>query len=183
MVVGVSGQAASQRSVISEHRSESDARESAELERARLEVIYGEGADAWRIQVLHDGKLVAEERPAGRPDAGAVAGEPPVPTPLDAPPRGEDDPADADADADADPSAEADPAAPAEPGAPEPPGAPVAGGAAPRRERWPDLDAELSGPVPEWVIERVEASIARRAERERGRARDDDPADAPGEGR
>ena len=113
---GLSGQAAAQRSVVSEHRSEEAAREDARTERARLEVIYGEAASAWRVVVLRDDELIAEERPASGADPRAVR-----PTSLAAPPPE---------------------AAPAEP--------------------------EQSGPVPDWVIERVEQSIARKADRDRG---------------
>lgn len=124
VVEGLTGPAAAQRSVISEHRSRDDALEAAADERARLEVIHGESAADWRIVVLHDGKVIAEERPAATP------GEAPVPPP-EPEPEGEE--------------------APPEPAA---------------REPWPDLD--VSGPVPEWVISRVEESIERRREKERG---------------
>ena len=110
---GLSGQAAAQRSVVSDHRTEADAREVARVQRARLQVIYGEGAGAWRVVVMRDDELVAEEHPAPAPA--------PAPPPRAAPPRP----------------------------APEPP---------------------TSGPVPDWVIERVEGSIARQ-ERERDRDR------------
>ena len=119
---GLSGQAASQRSVIGEHRSEADAREAAAHERSRLEVIHGDGADAWRIVVVRDDEVIHEERPAAR-----------------------DEPA-------ADPQA-----------APEPPAGP---------QEWPDM--EMSGPVPDWVITRVEDAIARRRDRERA-AEDQEP--------
>ena len=125
---GLSGQAASQRSVIGEHRSEAEAREAAAHERKRLEVIYGEGASAWRIVVVRDDEVVAEERPAASPDRRA-----PEPQP--------------------------------EPGDPPPP-VPT------EREEWPDMD--MSGPVPDWVINRVEESIARRREKERGTGEDDE---------
>ncbi len=122
---GVSGHAASQRSVIGEHRSEADAREAAAHERARLEVIHGDGADAWRIVVVRDGEVLHEERPRGRE---APAREPEA--------------------------AEEAPAGPQE---------------------WPDM--EMSGPVPEWVISRVEDSIARRRDRERGADDEETPRD------
>jgi hypothetical protein len=122
VVEGVSGHAASQRSVIGEHRSEADAREAAAHERSRLEVIHGDGADAWRIVVVRDDEVIHEERPAAR-----------------------DEPA-------ADPQA-----------APEPPAGP---------QEWPDM--EMSGPVPDWVITRVEDAIARRRDRERA-AEDQEP--------
>lgn len=132
---GLTGPAVSQRSVIGEHRSEADAREAASHERLRLEMIHGESAGAWRIVVLREGELIAEERPAATPDE---APEPPGPT-EDAPP--------------------------------EAPPAPAG------REEWPELD--VSGPVPEWVITRVEQAIERRRERERGSAgtTPEDPAD------
>lgn len=118
---GVSGHAASQRSVIGEHRSEADARDAAAHERARLEVIHGDGADAWRIVVVRDGEVIAEERPAGRREP------------------------------------------PPEPAEPEPAGP----------QEWPDMD--MSGPVPEWVISKVEDSIARRRDRDRAADDDGDP--------
>ena len=137
-MVGVSGHAVSQRSVISEHRSEADARESAALERDRLEVIHGQGAGAWRILVVRDDQVVAEERPVGRPDERRAVPEP-----------AEEAPPEADAGDPGD-----DPAPPPQP------------------EAWPDMD--ISGPVPEWVISRVEESIARRRERERDDGEGDD---------
>ena len=63
VVEGVSGQAVAQRSVISDHRGEAEAREAAELERARLEVIHGAGARSWRILVVLDQEVLAEVRP------------------------------------------------------------------------------------------------------------------------
>jgi hypothetical protein len=108
VVEGLSGQAAAQRSVVSDHRTEADAREVARVQRARLQVIYGEGADAWRVVVMRDDELVVEENPA-----------PPPPPPRAAPPRVESEP-------------------------------------------------PFSGPVPDWLIERVEGSIARQ-ERDRDR--------------
>lgn len=104
---GLSGQAAAQRSVVSDHRTEADAREVARAQRARLQVIYGEGAGAWRVVVMRDDDLVVEEHPAAPPP------------PRAAPPR-------------------------------------------------PALEPPSSGPVPDWVIERVEDSIAR-SERDRDR--------------
>lgn len=138
---GISGHAASQRSVISEHRSEADAREDAAHERARLEVIYGEGATAWRILVVRDDEVVAEERPLSVREERSTA--------RVAPPA---DPADGDE--------------------------PAAGEAAEPRtppQEWPDMD--ISGPVPEWVISRVEESIARRRDRDRAPEASDDTGD------
>jgi hypothetical protein len=95
---GLSGQATSHRSVISDHRSELDARESASLERARLEVIYGDGARAWRILVVRDDEILVEEAPHGAGDARRQAAEDasarrPVPTgpPPPDPPRGDEE--------------------------------------------------------------------------------------------
>jgi len=110
VVEGLSGQAAAQRSVVSDHRSEADAREVARVQRARLQVIYGEGAGAWRVVVVRDDELIAEEHP----DAA-----PPPPPARAAPPMSA-------------------------------------------------LEPPQSGPVPDWVIERVEDSIAR-SERDRDR--------------
>jgi len=128
VVEGLSGQAASQRSVIGEHRSEAEAREAAAHERKRLEVIYGEGASAWRIVVVRDDEIVAEERPAASPDRRVPD---PAPDPGEVPP----------------PTVTA-------------------------REEWPDMD--MSGPVPDWVINKVEESIARRRDKERGTGDDDE---------
>jgi len=133
VVEGLSGQAASQRSVIGEHRSESEARDAAAHERSRLEVIYGEGASAWRIVVIRDGEIIAEERPATT-EARRRMDE------------------------------ALDEKAPPEPAGPQ---------------EWPDMD--MSGPVPDWVINRVEDSIARRRVRERDDADDADEADDGGD--
>lgn len=141
VVEGVSGHAASQRSVISEHRSEADARENAAHERARLEVIYGEGAVAWRILVVRDDEVIAEERPNGVPEERSS----PRILPDEAEPAAEEGPGDE---------------APAAPRTPP--------------QEWPDMD--ISGPVPEWVISRVEESIARRRGRERDAGGPDDGA-------
>jgi hypothetical protein len=110
VVEGVSGQAAAQRTVISEHRSEQEALDAAGLERSRLEVIHGGGARSWRILVMRDDEVLAEERPeaegddllrpappAAAPAAsnGAPAGEAPAeegppapPEPPEPPPEG-----------------------------------------------------------------------------------------------
>ncbi len=136
VVEGVSGQAVAQRSVISEHRSEAEAREAADLERARLEVIHGGGARSWRILVVHDQEVLAEVRPDAEGEdllrARPVTPSPPPPEPAEEPVE--------------DGGAEAGAAEEAEPEeAPEPP---------------------PEGPVPGWVIERFEDSITRRGERE-----------------
>jgi hypothetical protein len=111
VVEGVSGQAVAQRSVISEHRSEAEAREAAAHERSRLEVIHGGGARSWRILVTLDDRIVTEERPeAEGEDLLRTASARPAPA---APPA--DEPA---ADEAPDEPAEA-PGEPAEP--PEPP--------------------------------------------------------------
>ena len=135
IVEGLSGQAASQRSVISDHRSEAEARENARLERARLEVIYGDNARSWRIIVTRDDETIAVELPHGGARVAAVP-PPEVPRPASEP-------------------------APAKEG--------------PEGE---------SGPVPDWLIARVEQSIARRRDRTYGpEGSDDDPGgsdDDPG---
>ena len=76
VVEGLSGQAASHRSVVSEHRSESEARENASLERSRLEVIYGENASSWRVLVVRDDEVIHQEDPTGAPDAKSIATPP-----------------------------------------------------------------------------------------------------------
>jgi hypothetical protein len=142
VVEGLSGQAAAQRSVVSEHRSEDAAREDARVERNRLEVIYGEAASDWRVVVIRDDEILWEERPKG------TVGPRLAPTPLEPPPP-PPPPARDDAD-------EAD--------APAAPPGPVA--AEPEEE---EPAPETSGPVPDWLIERVEQSIARSQQRERER--------------
>lgn len=142
MVEGLSGQAAAQRSVVAEHRSEDAAREDARIERNRLEVIYGEAASDWRVVVIRDDEIVWEERPKGS------QGPRLAPTSLQPPPMAED------------------PAAPP----PAPAGA-VEPEAAPQPQPEPEPEPETSGPVPDWLIERVEQSIARSQERERDRNR------------
>jgi hypothetical protein len=158
VVEGLSGQAAAQRSVVSDHRSEDAAREDARNERNRLEVIYGEAASDWRVVVIRDDEVVWEERPKGS-SGPRLAPSTPDPTRFPderdpatrraapagaAPPKGVDrDPAPGD------PSPEPEPAPEPEPEAePEP---------------------ETSGPVPAWLIERVEQSIARSQQRDRER--------------
>ena len=138
MVEGLSGQAAAQRSVVAEHRSEDAAREDAQNERNRLEVIYGEAASDWRVVVVRDDEIVWEERPRG------TEGPRLAPTPLDPPPPPSQDAGDA-------------------------PSTAAPGGAEPQ----PEPEPETSGPVPDWLIEQVEQSIARSQERERDRNRGD----------
>jgi hypothetical protein len=138
VVEGLSGQAAAQRSVVAEHRSEDAAREDARIERNRLEVIYGEAASDWRVVVIRDDEVVWEERPKGS------QGPRLAPTPVEPPPP-----------------------PPGDPAAPPPPG--QARQPEPEPEREPE--PETSGPVPDWLIERVEQSIARSQERERDRNR------------
>ena len=145
VVEGLSGQAAAQRSVVGEHRSEDAAREDARNERNRLEVIYGEAASDWRVVVLRDDEVVWEERPKG------TQGPRLAPTSLDPPPPPPPDAGDA----------------PGTPGRAGPAGA----GPAPQPE--PEPEPETSGPVPDWLIERVEQSIARSQERERERKQGD----------
>ncbi|HMM48241.1 MAG TPA: hypothetical protein PKE32_01315 [Miltoncostaeaceae bacterium] len=93
VMLGHSGSATSQLSVISEHRSERDAREAAAHERRRLEVIHPEDAASWVIQVVRGEDVLYEERPFdGRADAAPV---PPVGplglTQTDDPPRNADE--------------------------------------------------------------------------------------------
>ena len=126
--------------MISDHRSEADARETARLERARLEVIYGDGARAWRILVVRDDEIVVEENPHG--------GEEPRRRAAERAPR-------------AQPSPQPVADAPPPPGEETPADGPPAGG--------------TPGPVPDWVIARVEKSIARQRDRDYGVAPDDDP--------
>jgi hypothetical protein len=155
VVEGVSGQAVAQRSVISDHRSEAEAREAAEHERARLEVIHGGGARSWRILVVLDQEVLAEVRPDAEGEdllrARPVA--PPPPEPAEAP--AEADRAEAEAEEDEEEAEPAEEAAPAEEPAEPPP----------------------EGPVPDWVIQRFEDSITRRGEREeRGPSSEGDAA-------
>lgn len=138
MVEGLSGQAASHRSVLSEHRSEAEALESASLERSRLEVIYGENASDWRVLVLRDDELVHQEIPRAAGDLAAITGDIPVPAVEEA----------AEAQDAPEPDAGAAPAPDEEP--------------APAREAEPLPE----GPVPDWVLAKFEESIARRGERE-----------------
>jgi hypothetical protein len=111
VVEGVSGQAAAQRSVISEHRSETEAREAAAVERARLEVIHGGTAGSWRILVLRDDETVAEEVPnaEGEDLLAVLTPPPPAPAPAEPPEPSEAEP----------PEEPGEPAAAPEP--PEPP--------------------------------------------------------------
>jgi hypothetical protein len=147
VVEGVSGQAVAQRSVISEHRSEAEAREAAELERARLEVIHGGGARSWRILVVLDEEILAEVRPEAegedllraRPVSPRPAGSAEAPAAAEA---GEED------GAGAEPAEAAGDEGPAEDEAEE------------------EEEPPPEGPVPEWVIRRFEDSIERRGERE-----------------
>jgi hypothetical protein len=75
---GESGSAIAQRSVISEHRNEREAREAASQERRRLEVIRAEEAASWLITVMRGDEVVHQERPFdGRREAVPV---PPVST-------------------------------------------------------------------------------------------------------
>jgi hypothetical protein len=167
VVEGLSGQAASQRSVISDHRSEAEARENAALERARLEVIYGDGARSWRILVMREDEIVAIETPHG--------GEEPRRRSAERAPRTRIEPsAPAPAPPDPDPVPEevlaSEAAAPPESTAGEP--GPLD---APDHPPGP---ADRPGRVPDWLIARVEESIARQRERTYGpdsRDEDDEP--------
>ncbi len=146
---GLSGQAAAQRSVVSEHRSEEAAREDARVERNRLEVIYGEAASDWRVVVLRDDEVVWEERPKG------TVGPRLAPTPLEPPPM---------------PAGDEDAAAPVPRRGPDAPDSAEPASEEPAAE---DTEPETSGPVPDWLIARVEESIARSQQRERERKQGD----------
>lgn len=160
VVEGLSGQAAAQRSVISDHRSEIEARESARLERARLEVIYGEGARAWRILVVRDDEILAEETPHRdlEPRRRAAERAPRVPSIAETP---------------------------QDVAAPGPAVAPLADEVGPAIPRLDDEPSEAlrrdddAGPIPGWLIAQVEQSIARQRERTYGPARGDDRDDSP----
>lgn len=70
IIVGESGSAISQRSVISEHRTEREARDAASQERRRLEVIRAEEAASWVVMVVRGDEVLHQERPFdGRADA------------------------------------------------------------------------------------------------------------------
>lgn len=166
VVEGLSGQAASQRSVISEHRSEADARENASLERARLEVIYGDGARSWRILVTREGEVIAIETPHGGDEPRRRAAEraprsqavPQVVEPLP----------EVDGPGDGVRPGSSSGAGPE----PEDEGVPPSGGGAPEP---PAPDPERPGRVPDWLIARVEESIARQRDRTYGpSSRDED---------
>jgi hypothetical protein len=168
VVEGLSGQAASQRSVISDHRSEAEARDNAALERARLEVIYGDGARSWRILVMREDEIVAIETPHG--------GEEPRRRSAERAPRTRMEPAPAP------PPVAPDP----DPVPEEVPASEAADEPAPPADE-PDRDEAAEGPpgpadrpgrVPDWLIARVEESIARQRERTYGpdaRDEDDEP--------
>jgi hypothetical protein len=139
VVEGLSGQAASHRSVLSEHRSETEALESASLERSRLEVIYGENAGNWRVLVLRDDELVHTETPASAADLASITGD----IPVQRAPEEVSDEADATA-----------------------PGAEAEAEVEPEEEAAPPAEPSPEGPVPDWVLAKFEESIARRGERE-----------------
>jgi hypothetical protein len=143
VVEGVSGQATAQRTVISEHRSESEAVEAARIERSRLEVIHGGGAASWRILVMLDQQIVAEEVPQAEGEdllnGRAREDAPEAEAPVEPEPGRPDEPEESD-------QGEEPARAPAEPDE--------------RDEPPPE------GRVPDWVIQRFEDSITRRGERE-----------------
>lgn len=161
--------------MISDHRSEAEARDNAALERARLEVIYGDGARSWRILVMREDEIVAIETPHG--------GEEPRRRSAERAPRARMEPAPAPPpvapDPDPDPVPEEVPASEAA-DAPRP----VAGEPVPDDPGPDDPAGESPGPadrpgrVPDWLIARVEESIARQRERTYGpdaRDEDDEP--------
>ena len=171
VVEGLYGQAAAQRSVISEHRSEAEARENAQLECQRLQVIYGDAASSWRIRVVRDGETVVELVPEGggarRRSVEPLSAAPPV----EEPPAAEDTPADPAPEGAGSGDAPAGDAEPAP--APEPEPVPAAGDEEDARE------GESAGPVPDWLIARFEESIARQRERTYGASKHDDDPDDP----
>ena len=175
VVEGLSGQAASQRSVISEHRSEADAREDASLERARLEVIYGDAARSWRILVVRDDEVIGVETPHGGEEPRRRAAEraprsQPLPQAEEPLPEVEEPlPEVEESVVVIRPEALHDPA-------PEPH---EDGSAADASHEPPAPEPDRPGRVPDWVITRVEESIARQRDRSYGSSsRDED--DAPG---
>ncbi|MEQ9336139.1 MAG: hypothetical protein RJQ03_03005, partial [Miltoncostaeaceae bacterium] len=102
VIVGESGSAISQRSVISEHRTEREARDAASQERRRLEVIRAEEAASWVVLVVRADEILHEERPFdGRRES--------IPASPWAPPVVADDP-----------DAPDEPAVPDEPAPPDP---------------------------------------------------------------
>ncbi len=160
VVEGLYGQAAAQRSTVSDHRSEGDALEAARQECDRLRVIYGDGASSWRIRVVRDGETVDELIP--EPTSARRRSVEPLPA------------------APAEPAAEPEPAAREETGEFPAPGAP---GAAPEEPAPPaaaEEPDEESGPVPDWLIARFEESIERQRERTYGPSARDDDDEPPG---
>jgi hypothetical protein len=145
VVEGVSGQAAAQRTVVSEHRSEHDALEAARVERSRLEVIHGGAAASWRILVMLDQQIVAEEMPQAEGD-DLLNGRPPEGA----------------AQAEAEAPVEPEPGRPDEPEESDRGEEPARAAAEPAEEAEPPPE----GRVPDWVIRRFEESITRRGERE-----------------
>lgn len=165
-MVGDSALTAAQRSVLSEHRTEEEARNAAEAERRRLEVVRPDDARAWRLQVLRDGQLLHEERPHPE-DVPPVLGRPPG--------RGAEPAAQAAEAADAPPEPAGGPTAAGAGGAgtaeaPVGLDAEAPGGGDEAGERGPESAAEEEpppeGPVPDWVIRRFEEAVER--ERRRG---------------
>lgn len=142
--------------MISDHRSEAEARENAALERARLEVIYGDAARSWRILVMREDEIVAIETPHGGEEPRRRSAERAPRARIEPAPEAPPPPA-----PDPDPVPEEVPAseAAAPPaGAPQPPSAP---------DDAPG-PADRPGRVPDWLIARVEESIARQRERTYG---------------
>jgi hypothetical protein len=192
VVVGERGMSLAQRSELSRHRSERDARAAAEEARARLTVMHGDRAEDYRVVVERDGDVLDDDlgpRPAiieldlERDAPGLLAPPgPPVEEGIrvirpERPARGEDEDGRQDTaeqpplfstlDTDGDERLQAlledDEAAPP-----------------PRereRPRMPRLDDIPSGRVPDDVLRRFEDAIAReerrRAQRPRGGPADD----------
>ena len=174
VVEGLSGQAASQRSVISDHRSEADARETASLERARLEVIYGDAARSWQILVIRDDEVIAVETPHGGDEPRRRAAERaprsrPLPETEEPLPEVEESVVVIRPQPEPPAAPEPDSGGARDDDAVEPPAADAPSGPPPA------ADADRPGRVPDWLIARVEESIARQRDRTYGpTSRDED---------
>jgi hypothetical protein len=180
VVIGEGGTSAAQRSEVSRHRGEREARAAAEEELERLGVVHGDRAGHYRVILERDGETIADVG-VSRPPGG-----PPERTPLASPaPAGavDDDPAPEGDTASAPVLDEAvlarfldEDLPPADPGpgpdtggtSEQPVPAPAGDRTRPReRPRMPGHDDIPSGPVPEEVLRRFEDAIAREERRRR----------------
>ncbi|MCC6832148.1 MAG: hypothetical protein IT200_12445 [Thermoleophilia bacterium] len=186
VVVGEGGMALAQRSEVSRHRSERDARAAAEEARGRLTVMHGDGAGSYRVVIERDGIALDDDmgpRPAildldlerDAPEVLRATPDPPEgvrvirgPAADDGEEGGEtaEQPAlfgdlDAAGDAELEELLEDAPSG----GDADAPGA----GSRPRdrdhRPRMPTLDDIPSGRVPDDVLRRFEEAIAREERR------------------